>query len=125
MSTVESQRSHNRSRRHMFLQLAIGACALLAIPAAVDCDHWGAPTGSSSVQLARSAQRIEAGERRTKITESDADVDTFAPIKHGSGYDKGTKNSSGGYNPKTIQRFWRSYHGSRPAPKSKPLEHEH
>ena len=125
MSTVESQRSHNHSRRHMFLQLAIGACAMLAIPAAADCDHWGAPTGSSSVQLARSARRIEAGERRRKTTESEADLDTFAPTKHGSGYDKGTKKSSGGYDAQSIRRFWRNFHGSRPAPKSKPLEHEH
>jgi hypothetical protein len=54
--------------------------------------------------------------------EGGRDEDELPPLRRGSRSTashalKGTKQSSGGYDPKRIKRFWSLYHGARPESK--------
>jgi hypothetical protein len=81
------------------------------------------PRGVSTTAGIAAEVQVARGRSSHKSLDDDLDTDFDAGKSDSKGPRlPGIKSAPGGYDPKRVQRFWRHYHGARPAGKVKPLE---
>jgi hypothetical protein len=116
------------SHRSPLAQWLVALLVTLELPGLTPLRNVSVPTPAPPIRLAggHSSLPLSSSSRSFKKEEADdkglQDL-PWTPPKVG-GFRANKKAVGGAYNPHRVQAFWRHYHGARPEPKTKPLEHE-